>query len=99
MINAQPQLTITNPLDGQIIGSSLSILGTVQDDEEKPLLIIKLRDLEIYRGTAQNFATTYDMSSLPLGSYTLTFLVTPKTGSAITKTIQVNYQGSMSAGP
>ena len=95
LVNAQPQLTIANPLDGQIVGSSLAISGTVIDDEANPLLVIKLRDLEIYRGTTQSFATTYDMSSLPLGSYTLTLSVTPKTGSTITKTIQVNYQGSI----
>ena len=97
LVNAQPQLTIANPLDGQIVGSSLAISGTVIDDEANPLLVIKLRDLEIYRGTTQSFATTYDMSSLPLGSYTLTLSVTPKTGSTITKTIQVNYQGSILA--
>jgi len=90
--NAQPQLLLIQPMDGQIIGNTFQIAGSITDDEVDPLLVIKLRDLEIYRGVGKQFSTTFDMSSLPLGSYTLTFTITPKTGSIVTKTVQVNYQ-------
>jgi hypothetical protein len=90
--NAQPQLLLTQPIDGQIIGNTFQIAGSITDDEADPLLVISLRDLEIYRGVGKQFSTNFDMSSLPFGTYTLTFSITPKTGSIVTKTVQVNYQ-------
>ena len=97
--NAQPQVLLTQPIDGQIIGNILQVAGSIIDDEADPLLVIKLRDLEIYRGVGTQFSTSFDMSSLPLGSYTLTLLVTPKTGSSIAKTVQVNYQSLTTTTP
>lgn len=97
--NAAPQVLLTQPIDGQIIGNILQVAGSITDDEADPLLVIKLRDLEIYRGVGTQFSTSFDMSSLPLGSYTLTLLVTPKTGSSIAKTVQVNYQSLTTTTP
>ena len=97
--NAQPQVLLTQPIDGQIIGNMLQVAGSITDDEADPLLVINLRDLEIYRGVGTQFSTSFDMSSLPLGSYTLTLLVTPKTGSSIAKTVQVNYQSLTTTTP
>jgi hypothetical protein len=39
------------------------------------------------------------MLSLPFGTYTLTFAITPKTGSIVTKTVQVNYKSLITTIP
>lgn len=97
--NDAPTINLVKPQDGEIVGNILQVTGSITDDEADPLLVIKLRDLEIYRGVGTQFSTSFDMSSLPLGSYTLTLLVTPKTGSSIAKTVQVNYQSLTTTAP
>lgn len=97
--NDDPQVTLLQPQDGQIINQNLQISGSVTDDEDNPLVTIKLRDLEIYRGVGKLFFANYDMSSLPFGSYTLTLIVKPTTGLSITKNVTVNYQSSASVIP
>ncbi len=89
--NSTPVINLDTPANGQLTGKTLHIAGSITDDEDDPLLVIYLRDLEIYRGVGKQFSVNYDLTSLPPGNYAIKLNVTPKSGTGTNLVVNVDY--------
>ncbi|MBW2148948.1 MAG: hypothetical protein JRI22_18225 [Deltaproteobacteria bacterium] len=68
-VDNPPQLTLEEPLPGDIVGNTLVFRGAFSDDAPGAELVIKIGDLEILRTTASPFNTSFDMRGLQFGAY------------------------------
>lgn len=68
-----PALALTSPSDGQLVYGTLAVAGTVTSDKPGPVTTTAtLGSVPILNSQEASFSTTYDLTGIPAGSYTLT---------------------------
>ena len=68
-----PQLTLSTPAAGALVYGSLPVSGTATSDAGSPLTITAtLNGLQILQTSSSPFSTTFDLTGVAPGNYTLT---------------------------
>jgi hypothetical protein len=90
-----PVLTLTNVSNGLLAHGSLKVAGTASTDKGGPVAVtVSLGDITILQTQGPTFSTTYDISGLAPGSYTLTVQATDSTQSSVRQQRMVYVTGS-----
>ena len=71
-VSNPPGLVLAGPLDGAIVHGSLAVSGTTSTDRAGPVTVtVRLGQLQILQTTSPSFGTSYDLTGVPPGRYTL----------------------------
>lgn len=82
IIDHQPQLSLSSPVDGQIATGSLDLQGVVTDDLPNVVTTVHLGDVQILQTTQSSFSHSYSLAGLPGGQYTLRVRVADSSGQS-----------------
>lgn len=79
-------ITLNQPASDEVSGPTLTVSGSVES--RNPVVVsISLSDQMIYTASGKSFSTSYDMSGLPAGNYTLRVTAREQSGGNLSSTI------------
>ena len=99
VLNNPPVITLDSPLNESVVGDTLTISGSVTDDQESTTITIKVGDQTIYSANTKSFNTTYDMRGLVEKNYTLQVIATDASNKSTTVTRTVLYKADSNLTP
>ncbi len=98
-LNNPPVITMTSPLNESVVGDTLSISGSVSDDQNATTVTIKMGDQTIYSANAKSFSATYDMRGLVEKNYAIQIKATDASNKSTTVTRTVLYKENSNLTP
>lgn len=99
VLNNPPVITLDSPLNESVVGNTLTISGSVTDDQESTTITIKVGDQTIYSANTKSFNTTYDMRGLVEKNYTLQVIATDASNKSTKVTRTVLYKADSNLTP
>lgn len=101
-VSNPPNLTLDAPANGAIVFAQLRVNGSTGTDKAGAVTVsVRFGDVEILNTTQSNFATSYDITGLTPGSYTLTVRATDNTNTTtqIQRSVVVASQAGLTLEP
>nr|WP_316641941.1 Ig-like domain-containing protein [uncultured Roseateles sp.] len=93
-VNSNPAVQITSPYNGQIVGGTLVIQGSVTDDSGLAEVEVKFGDVSLQKSASANFDLNFSLAGLANGSYVLQVIATDKQQRSTTETRLVQVQNN-----
>lgn len=94
-INNPPQISLSSPVDGGLTNGTLQIAGTVTSDKSGTVSTsATLGNLPVLSATTARFSTSFSLTGVVPGDYTLTVVATDSTGSTTSRALIVTVTSS-----
>lgn len=91
ILNRDPALILSSPLNDEFIGSDLRIVGDAYDDGGVPQVEVKIGDITLFNKMANKIDISHDMSGLPEGFYQVQIMLTDPSGLKTNKSLKFYY--------
>jgi len=91
-LNNPPVLLVTSPINDSVVGNTLTISGSVSDDQNDVTVTIKIGSQTIYSSNSSTFSTTYYMNGLAENIYTVEIKATDPDNKSTTIRRNVLYK-------